>query len=256
MSQLNQMLGGAVGANGFGQAQEVMLGQLNRVGGSAGNDFDVDSFVRGVTDSAAARMVGDQESRINQTASAIGGTETGNSMAALLGSRLRNDNMAALAGVESNARAQGEQIRNAGQTAATSQIAALGGQLQGGVQGLISALAGQQRSTQEQQGTTTQATQANTSTGTTTGTGTSTSSGTTTNRGTTTGQEVSSTKSELDSRTNTTSRTSTTQEQTQTGVRAGSETGVTATASTGSTRERENFLSSLLSALRGSSAAA
>jgi hypothetical protein len=82
----------------------------NQIAGTG--NFDPNSFVSGIVGQARTR--GEQQLQETNAAreSVIGGTAATNSMAALLAARGRNDLDANLAGIEAQARAQAEGIRN------------------------------------------------------------------------------------------------------------------------------------------------
>lgn len=148
------------------QATDAVGGRLQQIQSIAGQpQFNVDQFVSGIATQAEAATQNDLDSRINQILSASGGSETGNSMNALLGNKLRNDAAANLSGIVSGARAQGTQIAQQQEESRTQQIATLGSELSTQLSNLINASAGASQNTTGQQ----------TSTGTTQQTGTESS---------------------------------------------------------------------------------
>lgn len=129
----------------------------------------------------AARTRGEQELQERNAAmqSAVGGTDTSNSMAALLAQRGRNDLEANIAGITAQATGQAEAIRNANlaagvgaQGALADQATGLGGVLKGAVSTVdnqtltdqLSQLLGLQSQDTTQTGTTTSNQQQNTAT--------------------------------------------------------------------------------------------
>jgi len=190
MNQLNSLLSGTIGAGGFQTGQNAMMDRLDQIGDRAASPgFDPVAFADQVTRQASSRTMGDLESRLNSTMSAVGGSETGNSMAALLGSRLRNDAAAELGGINASARATGEKILQDQQTGLTSEIAGISKGLSGDLLSMIQSLSGaQSTNTGTQTGTSTQTgTQATTDSQTTDRTGTTVGSTAGTNVSTQTG---------------------------------------------------------------------
>lgn len=185
MDQLNALLGGAIGDSELGAGQTAIntrLQQLAAEGSGAG--FDPNAYADRVTAAAATRAQGDLESRINSMQSQVGGTETGNTMAALLGQRLRTDAATEIAGVRASAEAQGQQIRQQQQQSTTDQMLGLQGAGSDTLQGLITALRGAQ-GTETQVGSTTGS---QTSRDTTTGTTRTNADSVSTSTGTSTGR--------------------------------------------------------------------
>jgi len=104
------------------------------------NGFDLDSFVQNGYAAAEAQQRGNLEQSINGLFDSVGGTASGNSMAALLANRLQGDATANLAGIQANLVGQGNQIlrENVGASVAEraaqqSYVANLLNQLKGGV---------------------------------------------------------------------------------------------------------------------------
>jgi len=137
---------------------------------AAAPEFDVSGYVNGIAAAAGAATQGDLESRINSILSATGSSETGNSMSALLGNRLRNDATATLAGIVSQATAQGEQIKEQQQASLTEQIGGLANDLSAHLTNLLQAGAGARQETTGTSATVDSATQGTTSEQQTTGT--------------------------------------------------------------------------------------
>ena len=130
MDALNAAVTKAIGSGAQGQVTSALQGRLTQLQKDAAKPaFDVGGFVNGVVGAATANTKMDLESRVNGMLSEVGGSEGGNSMAALLGNRLRNDANAALAGVKADATAQGEAIRLQQQESLTSQIGAIAGDI-------------------------------------------------------------------------------------------------------------------------------
>ena len=179
MAKLNNLLGGAIDGAGVGGVQGILQDRLQQLASAGANNFDPAAFAANITGQAESAIGGKLEGSLNGLMTQAGGTEGGNSMAALLGSRLRNDATAELAGVSAAARAQGEDILRANQQSQTSQISGLSGDITGSLTGLIQALSGAQ------------GTQVNSQTGTTTGS--QSQSGVTTDSGSNSGKSVANT---------------------------------------------------------------
>ena len=148
MQQLNGLLGGQIGGGGFQNAQDSIAQQMAQVNGRTTN-FDPQAYAASVAGQAGARLQGDLEGQINGLMAATGGTTTGNSMAALLGNRMRNDTAAELAGIESAARMQGEDLLAKQQASQTEQVTSLSSAANSGLLGLIQSLNGAQQSTSQ-----------------------------------------------------------------------------------------------------------
>lgn len=126
LSGLNNLMTAAMQTGNFGTSQDALTGRLSQVQTAAGNPtFDVDAFTSGITQQATAATQMDLDSQINGMLSSTGSSETGNSMSALLGQKMRNNAAANLAGITSNARATGEQIKMQQGQALTGEIASL-----------------------------------------------------------------------------------------------------------------------------------
>ena len=179
MAKLNSLLGDAIDGAGVGGVQGTLQDRLAQLTSSGAPNFDPAAFAQGIAAQAESAIGSRLEGSLNGLMTQAGGTEGGNSMAALLGSRLRGDATAELAGVTSAARAQGEEILRAREMGLTSQISQLSGDITGGLTNLIQSLSGAQ------------GTQVNSQTGTSTGT--QTQSGVTTDKGTSTGKSVANT---------------------------------------------------------------
>jgi hypothetical protein len=110
---VNSMLGGSAASDA---AKAASTGALTQLG-----SFNIDDYVNGIVGSAKA----DSQTVIDETKhgyeSNIGGTAATNSAAALLTSRLQNDQAAKLAGITSNAQATGAGILQANVDAAAKQ---------------------------------------------------------------------------------------------------------------------------------------
>lgn len=142
------------------EAQDALAGRLQQIRDVAAQpQFDVNGFVSGIAAQAKATTQMDLDSRINGMMSASGGSETGNSMMALLGNRLRNDAAANFAGIVSGAQAQGTQIAQAQQESISGQIQNLAGGLGQQLTNLLGATAGAQQTTTGQNTTTGQSSQ-------------------------------------------------------------------------------------------------
>jgi hypothetical protein len=150
LASLDSLLGGQLASGQMEQAGGAVSDRLSQVSDSANQPgFDVENYVTGIATSAASQFQGDLDSRINTILSQSGGSETGNSMAALLGGRLRNEAVANLAGVVSNASATGEQIRQTQQDSFTNQISGLSNDLGSQLINLLNVAGGAQQETQQ-----------------------------------------------------------------------------------------------------------
>lgn len=118
IKELEKLTGGRL--DSFGTTEKALTGVIQSA--SSAPKFDVDSYVNGVMSSATARATGELESNINKTADAAGGSESGNSMVALLGNRLRNDTNASLAGINAEATATGTRLAAETETSRTQNI--------------------------------------------------------------------------------------------------------------------------------------
>lgn len=151
LAALEQSTSDALGSSAVGGA--ALRGQIEKVqaanlGGEA-IPFDMDAFVRGVTDQASNLITNQANSNIQQTASATGGSTSGNSQAALLASRINNDAAANIAGVRQQATAQGAQIKASLRdqqvnelASGTQQLAGLQSSVDAGLATLLNALRG------------------------------------------------------------------------------------------------------------------
>ncbi len=139
---LEGLLANSFASGATQQAQGSIQDRLAQITSRAGREFDVDAFVSGVSRAAASQTQMDLESRINTMLSDAGGSETGNSMAALLGNRVRNDAAATFAGVVSEATMAGEQMRTAQEESTTNQIGQLSGDISNSLTALLDASKG------------------------------------------------------------------------------------------------------------------
>ena len=145
LAQVNSLLSAGLTSGQFEEGQEAIGGRLKQVQSAAQEpEFNVDDFVSGITRQAAAATQGNLESNINAILSATGTSETGSSMSALLGNRLRNDAAANFAGITSQARATGQEIKRTDRESLSSQIQGLGGTLSQQILALLSAGKGAQ----------------------------------------------------------------------------------------------------------------
>lgn len=144
LAQLDQILSSQLGTGGAADtATTALTERLKQIQTQASQPaFDVQGYVNGITQQAAATTQADLDSRINAILSATGSSEGGNSMAALLGNRLRNDAAANLAGIQASATAQGNQLLQQEQSNLTSQISGLSGDLVSSLNSLLSAAKG------------------------------------------------------------------------------------------------------------------
>lgn len=110
-TQTTQSLSDAILGALEASTQNALTAGGTRVGPTAGDlNFDLDTFVNQGMTAARAASQGALEQSSNGLIDNIGGTASGNSMAALLLNRLQGDNAAALAGVNAQLTAQGNQI--------------------------------------------------------------------------------------------------------------------------------------------------
>lgn len=138
LASLDSLLKSTFAAGGAEMATDALQGRLMQIEQQAvAPQFDVNNFVSGIASAAGAEIQNDLDSKINTMLSATGSSESGNSMAALLGNKLRNDAAASMAGVVSQATAQGEAIRQAQQGQITEEISGLTGQLSGQIAQLL-----------------------------------------------------------------------------------------------------------------------
>jgi len=123
LKSLETLFQGQVGGSGFADSAGAVSGRLKQlVDQSKAPQFDVAGFAKGITDAATSGAQIDLESGINGMLSKSGITESGNSMGALLASKLRNQTAATLGGISAQATATGEQIRQAQQGQLTEGI--------------------------------------------------------------------------------------------------------------------------------------
>lgn len=141
---LSQQLGdgtaGTGNVSGVNSALQERLKQVQEL--AAKPAFDIEGYVGGITQAAQVASQSELDSRINGMLSSTGASEGGNSMAALLGNKLRNETAASLAGVKANATAQGQQIQQAEQANLTTQISGLSSDIMGNLNSLLAAAKG------------------------------------------------------------------------------------------------------------------
>lgn len=143
LKALEGLFMGEMGAGRFGTGADAIQGRLGQLQRQAKEpQFDVSKYVKGIMDQAGAMAGLELESGINNTAGNVGGSVSGNSMAALLANKMRNITASNLAGIGQQATASGEQIRMAQQEQLTQGISGLGGMLQQAILGLIGATRG------------------------------------------------------------------------------------------------------------------
>lgn len=173
MSELNSLLMSATGNAGISGTQVSLAERMSQIADrGAGTNFDPVAFADAIAGQASTRLQGDVESKINSLQSAIGASEAGNSMARLLGSRIRNDAASELAGIAADARARGEQLRAGLDESVTSQLTSLAQSSGGLLTSLIGSLAGAQSTTQSNERTNMAQTAAGTQASTTSSVGT------------------------------------------------------------------------------------
>lgn len=163
LASLDKTLLEALNSGGLTEGQNALRSRLGQLSTAAQEPaFDVESFTQGITDQATAAAGLDLDDQINSMISAVGGSETGNSMVALLGNKLRNTTAANLAGISAQARGTGEQIKTTQQSALTNDIAAMSNSLATQILGLIGQVKGgrvaEQVETQQTTNTTSQQT--------------------------------------------------------------------------------------------------
>lgn len=184
LAQLDAALNAGLTSGGNEAGTDALMGRIQQVQQlAAAPAFNVEDYVGGIAASAEVATQGDLESRINNILSATGSSETGNSMSALLGSRLRNDAAANLAGIVSQATAQGEQIRDQQQQSLSDQIGGLANDLSSHLTNLLQVASGATQATTGQTSTVDSAQQQQQQTSDTTEHGTSNTN--TVQRGTT-----------------------------------------------------------------------
>ncbi len=160
LASLDSLLKSQLAGGSMQESGDALKGRLDQIMQIAGQpEFDVNQYVSGIAAQATAATQNDLDSRINTILSASGGSETGNSMNALLGNRLRNDAAANLSGIISGAAAQGQQIKQQQQESITGQITNLAAGLGQNITSLLGASAGAQQSTTGNQNTTGTSTQ-------------------------------------------------------------------------------------------------
>lgn len=127
---------------------ENLLGGAGRSGLAADSairdlsGFDTNSFVNDTVEGARGRIQSDEDRALNGLADRIGSAEGNNSMAMLLSNRVRGDSASTLAGVRSNAVAQGQTIAREN---AMARVSAAGSE-SGFLGSLLAALKGGQQS--------------------------------------------------------------------------------------------------------------
>jgi hypothetical protein len=139
LAQLEKITSDSLGASQLGTAA---IGDQIVDNSKPAMDFDVDSFVNGITSAASSQINSGLESGINQTAANTGGSVGANSASALLAGKLRNEATASLAGVKSSATAQGAQIKDQLMNDQVSRSTSLAGAQSTGLAQLLSALKG------------------------------------------------------------------------------------------------------------------
>ena len=143
LKSLESLFTGQVGGTGFSDATSAINNRLGQLTAQAAQpQFDVSGFAKGVTDQATAAAGLDLESTINGILSQSGISEGGGSMNALLANKLRNQTAANLAGVNAQATATGEGIRQSQQQGLTQGISTLGTNLAGSILDLIKSTRG------------------------------------------------------------------------------------------------------------------
>lgn len=139
LKMLMDLFNSIVGNGTFGQANAALSGQLGRVENEALRvPFQAEAFAEDITKQASAAAGLDLESAVNNIISSNGGGgESGNSMTALLGNKVRNQTAANLGGIAAQARATGEGIRQSQFKSNTDNIRGLSGDLTSQILGLI-----------------------------------------------------------------------------------------------------------------------
>lgn len=138
LAQLENLFTTVIGGGGFERAGTATNNRLNQLVDQANApQFDVNAFAKGITDQATAGAQLDLESSINGLLGKSGITESGNSAGALLANKLKNQTAANLAGINQQAVATGEQIRQSQQGQITEGIRGLSGDLANQILSLI-----------------------------------------------------------------------------------------------------------------------
>lgn len=117
--------------------------------------FNRDQFVQGGMQAAQATSQAGLEQSINGLMDNVGGTTEGNSMAALLANRLRNDAGASMAGTRSQLEGQAAQIQQGNVAARTQELGtnnAFVAQLLAGLKGGVTATSGTVQTAESQAG--------------------------------------------------------------------------------------------------------
>jgi hypothetical protein len=139
LQQLELVARDALGSQA--QTADVLRNELTSIANNP-IDFDADAFVKGVTDSARTAAMYKLDSDINATVSATGGSTSGNSAAALLANRLRNETGANLAGINANARGTAAQIESGLQANRVQSITGITDSVDKSLTSLLAALRG------------------------------------------------------------------------------------------------------------------
>lgn len=169
LASLDALLTEQLGNGTAQQGSDALSQRLEQIKAQAAKPgFDVDGYVSGIAQAASVDQQNTLDSNINSILSRTGTSESGNSMSALLGNKMRGEASANLAGIVSQAQATGSQIKNAEQESLTQQISGLSNDLGTSLANLLAAAKGgsstqtgtsdtkntqQQNSTQQQQTT-------------------------------------------------------------------------------------------------------
>jgi hypothetical protein len=128
------------------QTQKVQSANL---GAKPAYNFDAEAYVRGVTEAARASINNDLEANTNAIAAQTGGSQAGNSQAALLAGKLRADSAKQIAGVTAEAQGNAAQIAGnlrqqqvAELQSGTEQVGSLASAGDAGLTSLLNALRG------------------------------------------------------------------------------------------------------------------
>lgn len=153
LAQLEAAIKSNLGGNTNAAATSMgnRLNQLNQMAAQPG--FNVNEFIRGISDQARASQQSQLDSSINGMMSQLGGTTDSNSMAALLANRMQGDAAANLAGISANAALQGSQLATAQQESLTQQIGSVSSGLTQQITALLDAAKGAQQATTGQTNT-------------------------------------------------------------------------------------------------------
>jgi len=139
LKNLESVALGALSGSNLNRA--AMAGEVGRISETP-ISFDPNAFVRDTVRGAESAISGKLESDVNQTMSAVGGSTSGNSQAALLANRLRTDAANSVAGVRASATATGQQLASELSRSRTEQLSGVTTAMDAGLATLLNALKG------------------------------------------------------------------------------------------------------------------